>query len=129
MIWTNLKAESKMDFSSNVASGKAAADLLGLLEDCLASHPEAKRERVLERLAALAAAEIGMVVKPDAPDPREPFCYNAALDFELTVVPFGKYEGLTVADVPPSYWASFTESEFNKRLRRYLLSTRYLERQ
>lgn len=52
-----------------------------------------------------------------------------ARQFERTIVPFGKYAGEPVGDVPVAYWTFVTESQFNRDLIRYMRSDAYQRRQ
>jgi uncharacterized protein (DUF3820 family) len=52
-----------------------------------------------------------------------------AAAFEKTPMPFGKYQGEPVGDVPVDYLIWMTEGDFTTTMRRYLASERFQRRQ
>lgn len=91
-------------------------------------------ERFWEVLANIAASRCGkkLAVLPAAivdgnADARMDDAEAAR--FERTPVPFGKYAGEMVGDVPVAYWTYVTESAFNRDLIRYMRSNAYQRRQ
>lgn len=72
-------------------------------------------------------------VAPGArPDPNPPLTEVGAIAFEARKMPFGKYAGTEVGQVPPDYLAWLVENdgdEFKKTLRKYLKSDRFQQRQ
>ena len=89
--------------------------------------------RFWETLANIAADKCGRgvailpkhVIEGNAADRMTD---NEAAEFERSSVPFGKYAGQPIGDVPCSYWTYVTESEFNRNLIRYLRSKTFQQR-
>ena len=115
-----------MNLESNI---QARIDAEQMAELC--GH---QNERFWEVLANIAADRCG---KKLAVLPRHVVEGNEstrmsdeeATQFERTIVPFGKYQGEPVGEVPIEYWTFVTESRFNRELIRYMRSAAYQRRQ
>ena len=70
---------------------------------------------------------------PPKPTPvarHPPMTEQEAIHFESGTMPYGKHEGRLVGCVEPDYLLFLTEGdEFSKRLRRYVKSKRFQDRQ
>lgn len=115
---------------ASIRAREAAEELLTLVPDVLQNG--ACELRFWEVLSSMAAARAGRVLIMDGPNPSMPFPPmgdDEARDFEGETIPYGKHAGAEVGDVHPEYWIKVTESEFNKKLIRYMRSVRFHERQ
>lgn len=84
--------------------------------------------RFWETLRDLAASKLPPVQPPI--DRYPPLMEQEAVRFEALPMPYGKYAGETVGEVPCDYLLFLTEGdEFSQRLRRYVRSKRFQERQ
>lgn len=108
-----------MPYEINIAARKLAEELLSLVPALLADNDE-HAQRFWELIAKHAAAQLPK--KP--PGPNALMNHEEAMTFADEVVPFrsGQYVGFKVRDVPAGYWIATTQSEFNRRLVRYLKS-------
>ncbi len=102
---------------SNIAARQAAQDLIA----CAGEQPE----RFWEIVVKLATAKL-----PPVPDPKPPMTEAEAVSFERTRIPYGKYVGVTLGDVPVSYLLFIAEGDdFARQLRRYVKSRIFMDRQ
>lgn len=68
--------------------------------------------------------------KPAQPDRYPPLTDTEAMRFEAMPMPYGKHAGEAVGEVPCDYLLFLTEGdEFSQRLKRYVKSKRFSERQ
>lgn len=114
------------DLAANI---EARADAEQMIELCGEQPP-----RFWEVLASIAVQKCDkalMVVPKPVADAQHAERMNEAeaWQFERSIVPFGKYAGEPVYDVPISYWTFVTESDFNRQLIRYMRSDAYQRRQ
>lgn len=73
----------------------------------------------------------GKLPKPTpAPERWPPLSQAEALRFEATPMPYGKYQGQPVGEIPTDYLLFLTEGdEFSQRLKRYVKSPRFAARE
>lgn len=84
--------------------------------------------RFWETLRDLAVAKLPPVAQPT--DRHPPLTDEEAIRFEAMPLPYGKHKDETVGEVPCGYLLFLTEGdEFSQRLRRYVKSRRFAERQ
>jgi len=110
----------------NIRARKSVEELFEFVPDIIKFN-KVNEEVFWSRLAEQAAAKVGMVLTAD--NPTMAMSEKDACNFEKEQVPYGKHVGKKVGAVPPTYWVAFTESEFAKRLARYLRSPRFRNRQ
>jgi hypothetical protein len=110
----------------NVRARNAVNELLTWVPTVVTPEIE---DRFWEVLAEYAAARCACVLTPDTPPPADAMSMEQALAFERRTIPFGIHAGERVGSVPPRYWLNITEGDFQKELRRYLQSRRFLELQ
>lgn len=88
----------------------------------------AQSPRFWEVLASLVAEQL-----PPKPQPTERFPAmndQEATRFEAIPMPYGKHAGESVGEVPCDYLLFLTEGdEFSQRLKRYVKSKRFADRQ
>jgi hypothetical protein len=114
------------DIEQNI---RARADAEQMAELC-----GEQTERFWEVLATIAAERSGkaLMLAPKAVaagNAELQMSDEEAAQFERVIVPFGKFAGEPVGDVPISYWTFVTESDFNRQLVRYMRSRAYQRRQ
>lgn len=110
--------ELRERLAANVAAGKAAAELVDLAGE--------QPPHFWECLAKLATAKLPAKEEPSILfGPKAAMNDAQAATFERSAMPFGKYEGEQIADVPARYLLWLTESEFTATMRRYLASDRF----
>lgn len=110
-----------MTLSDNVNAGNAAREVL----DLAAGMSEGSEAHYWRTIAREAASKCGRVLVKHKS--FEAMDYEEALKFEAVPVPFGKFAGYAVREVPVDYWTAITESPFQTDLVRYLRSQRYQE--
>ena len=109
-----------MSVSQNIMARQEAESLIELAGD--------QPERFWETLRNLAAAKLPPVPPPI--DRYPPMDETEAIRFEASPVPYGKHSGEQVGMVPCDYLLFLTEGDmFSQRLRRYVKSKRFQERQ
>jgi hypothetical protein len=110
------------EVSANIKARQDAEEVFALAGEM------AKSPRFWEVLASLVAEQL-----PPKPQPAERFPAlneQEAMRFEATPMPYGKHAGDAVGIVPCDYLLFLTEGdEFSQRLRRYVKSKRFAERQ
>ena len=114
--------------SANIEARKAVQLLSDFIPDILKDYRKVDETRFFTILAEFAAARVGKVVRSPAKE-EEPMDHFEACTFEQTVVPYGKYAGKRISEVPPGYWIYLHEGDFPKHLRRYLTSQTFQDRQ
>ena len=112
----------------NIDARKKAEEAIEELE--LFIDSSISEERFWELIAEDAAAKAGRVLLVDGPGMKA-MTYEQAIAFEKEIVPdnFKQHRGRRVRDVPHQYWLKITETVFNRKLARYLASTRFQELQ
>ena len=107
----------------NMSAGERADVLTGLiLSEVQESWTPVERHLFLSRLAKCLES-LGWEPRQKLDDLKrpEPMSDMQARAFERERVPFGKYEGWMVREVPLSYWVSLTDpSNTIKAVRRYI---------
>lgn len=113
-----------MGLQENIAARKLAVVLFSILTDETAGlKHEQTRQRFWENIVTLAQDQL-----PKAPEALggddKPMTADERLAFERTGMPFGKYTGRRIEDVPLDYlfWLEAESGKFLRRLRRYLAS-------
>lgn len=92
------------------------------IESSLLDLPSLCHDRYWETLRDLCAAKLTIVVSSGN---DKAMTMAEAQVFELETIPYGKYAGMQVQEVPTRYWVSLTESEFGERVKRYVKSERF----
>jgi hypothetical protein len=106
--------------ADNIAARRAAEELAELAGE--------QPPRFWETLAAIAASKLPPVAPPLERHP--PLTDQEAIRFEAMPMPYGKHAGDCVGEVPCDYLLFLTEGdEFSQRLKRYVKSKRFQERQ
>jgi uncharacterized protein (DUF3820 family) len=83
--------------------------------------------RFWEVLAELVASKLPAPAVDPANEPME---YAEAAKFERDEMPYGKYQGERIGEVPPDYLTWFSDGdEFKRRLNRYVRSQMFQDRQ
>ena len=108
-----------MSLEKNVADAKYARELLRMSE----INTPAFWDAVLREAKAHLPDDETKSTQADVMDDRE------ARKFENVTFPFGKYQGSTVGEVPVDYLLFITENDFGTKLKRYLKSKVFQERQ
>jgi hypothetical protein len=112
------------EISANIKAREDAQDFMVFVDEQAGEQPQ----RFWEVLAGLIASKL-----PPHPQPDERFPAmneREASVFEETPMPYGKHAGDAVGAVPCDYLLFLTEGdEFSKRLRRYVKSKRFADRQ
>lgn len=108
----------------NVAARKLAESLMELAESSLEG---VNQERLWLILAEAAGAKCGRVLIEDGPKNR-PMSDKEAHRFECLEMPSGIHKGTAVGQVPVDYLDWMVNNEFQKDLRRYVLSGRFKDR-
>lgn len=108
---------------------KARGDAMQMIDLC--GEQPSRFWEVLARMAADRCDKAIGVLPKAIVDGHSENKMNAteAQEFERVTVPFGKYAGQCVGDVPMSYWLWVTESDWNRDLIRYLRSDTFQQRQ
>jgi hypothetical protein len=106
------------------ANMKARGDAEQMIDLC-----GEQTERFWEHMAAMAVERCGKKLVAIVRTDEARMTDAEASQFERTIVPFGKYAGEPVSEVPIAYWTYVTESEFNRQLVRYMRSDAYQRRQ
>lgn len=107
------------NLAENVRARQAAQELVN-------SAGNLHSDRFWEVVIELAKAKLSptAVATEDAPmDDRE------AAQFEKMMMPYGAYKDYPIGEIPCNYFCSITESPFSKKLRRYVCSKTFKERQ
>lgn len=112
---------------ANIAARTAVEELFTFVPDVIRDHRDCDEERFWDLLATMAAAKGGKVLVPDGP--QHAMTTNEAQAFEQTKVPWGIYKGEKVIHVPPAYWIKILEGDFALRLKRYVTSQYFKDRQ
>ena len=106
--------------TDNIQARKDAEEIFAFIGD--------KPARFWETLFALAADKLPKA--PEQVDRFPPMTEQEAIHFESQSVPYGKYAFTEVGCVPPDYLLFLTEGdEWSKRLKRYVKSKRFQDRQ
>lgn len=109
-----------MNVQANIDARRAAEELADLAGE--------QPPRFWEVLAEIAAAKLPP--KPVPVDRYPAMTEQEASRFEGEVMPYGINRGMTVGEVGCSYLLFLTEGdEFSKKLRRYVKSKRFSDRQ
>jgi hypothetical protein len=108
------------DLAANKAARECAEAVIQLIGD---KQPV----RMWEELARLVAEKLPPVPPPY--DPLAPMDTQEAIRFEAHTITFGKYAGEQVGIVPPEYIGWLAENDFGIKLRRYVKSTRFKQRE
>lgn len=109
-----------IELAANIAARKEAEALVELAGE--------QPRRFWEVLAELAVSKLPP--KPVLPERDPPMTEQEALYFEEQSMPYGKHQGGLVGMVEPSYLLFLTEGDaFSKKLRRYVKSKRFQDRQ
>ncbi len=116
-----IKSLDEATITANRDARTAAFEVLSFAPDMLKSFPKASIERFWEVLAAEAAGHIGKAIVEDGPQART-MTDDEAVAFEKELIPYGKYAGHSVGSVESRYWLAITETDFTKKLTRYLRS-------
>jgi hypothetical protein len=104
----------------NVEDGNAAREFVSLLAE--------QRPHFWEVLRDLAIGKLPPVPAPV--DPCPPMDDQEAANFELWIMPYGKYGGKTMGEIPVGYMCWFADGdEVVKAARRYVRSRRFRDRQ
>ena len=108
------------DLATNIIARKDAEALLELAGD----QPQRFWEVIAERAAS------HLPPKPQPVDRLPAMTDQEATTFEAEMMPYGKYAGNEVGVIEPSYILFLTEGdEFSKKLKRYVKSKRFADRQ
>lgn len=115
--------------TANVLGRRKAEDALTVAEELLTELPPLAHSRFWETLAAYTMQKCGWTPENKLAVRPAPLTYDEAIAFEQQIVPFGKYAGQRVGDVPATYWTYITEGDFNRNLSRYLASDHFRSRE
>lgn len=63
--------------------------------------------------------------KPEQDNDKIPMSEAEARIFENETMPFGKHQGETISELPTEYLINFSEGKINKKILRYVQSTRF----
>lgn len=110
-------AEIHIDEAASFVQGQ-----LGMRATTSAELCDGYERRFWETIASLAAAKIG---KHLADAPPAQMTDGQACAFAATGMPFGRYEGDLIRDIPDSYWHWLQYGEWSTQLRQYLNSPYY----
>lgn len=115
-----------MGVEENIAARQRALDVMSLCDT--------ETERFYEELARLCADKVGLVVAkptlPNTPAGMVPMGEREAIYFEeSSYMPFGEFKGVAIGLVPTGRIDWYLENDFAVRLKRYILSDRYKQRQ
>jgi hypothetical protein len=109
-----------VSISENIAAREAANEYVELAGE--------QPQRFWEVVAELAGGKLPP--RPQPVDRLPPMTEQEATRFESEAMPYGKHAGIEVGIVDPSYILFLTEGdEFSKKLKRYVKSRRFAERQ
>lgn len=120
-VLANIHADKIARDAVTYAELELQSDVPGVSED----YCQAILDRCWERLAEIAAAKVGKKVV--ACDDIKMNKANA-LNFEKLSIPFGRYAGVAIRDIPIGYFVSITESSFNEQLKQYMRSDHFQQR-
>lgn len=120
---------SPEQIQANLRGRQTAEEVMEILDSVAGDLPELARPRFWETLGGTVLQRCGYSQTNKVPTEEAPYSDEEALAFERMIVPYGKYQGEQVGEVPVSYWTYITESDFNHRLVRYLRSNHYQRRQ
>jgi hypothetical protein len=104
---------------TNIAARHEAETLLELVGE--------QPPRFWEVLAELATSKLPP--KPAPIDPFAPMDDQEAIRFEAKEMPYGSYAGTAIGEVSCQYIGFIAENDFAIKLRRYVKSRRFLDRQ
>jgi hypothetical protein len=108
----------------NKKAREDAQEFMAFIEDQAGQQPQ----RFWEVLGESVSAKL-----PPNPQPVDrfpPMGEQEAARFEIVALPYGKHRGEMVGNVPCDYLLFLTEGdEFSQRLRRYVKSKRFQDRQ
>lgn len=108
---------------ANIDARKDAEESISFIENCYDTP-----QRFWEIIAEHAAKKLP--AKPAPVDPLPAMTEGEAIAFESREVPYGKWAGYEVGQVDCEYLIFLTEGdEFSKRIRRYVKSKRFQDRQ
>lgn len=109
-----------MSIAQNIKAREEYAEIVEFIGE--------RPQRFWELMAQYANGKL-----PPAPAPVDPnpaLTEQEAIRFEAVPVPYGKWMGYTVGEVECDYLLFLTEGdEFSKRLKRYVKSKRFQDRQ
>ena len=111
-----------MGVAENVAAWKHVIDLLSLRE----MDDDLFWVKMLEHVQAIVDQRLPPVV---IESPNGPMRDDEAIEFESALMPFGKFVGVPVGEVPADYLLAITDSKFNRRMLRYVACPRFAARQ
>lgn len=123
-----------MSFADNIKAREEAEkfiteEIIPFLE-LAGEHTPRFWEIVSNELVKLVRAKLPSLVEPIPVDKYPAFTEQQARAFERETVPYGKFKGKYVGEVPPDYLLFLTEGdEFSKQLRRYVKTKTFYERQ
>ena len=106
-----------LQLALNKAAREEAQSMLELLA-IAANSPGLSAARFWQVLGEAIIEKTGPSIIP--PTMSGEMTKAEAREFSETIVPWGKYKGEKVRDVPTAYWLAMTESEFYLKLRRFV---------
>lgn len=110
----------------NVAASNIAKELFEFVPDLVRIN-RTDEDRVWEALAREAAARIGKKLVDDGP--RTKMGNKEAEAFMYDTMPYGELKGKRVGEVSAERLAYYAESDFMRKLLRYVGCDHFLERQ
>lgn len=113
------------EIKARILARKAAEDLLTFVPDMIREH-RPDPAKFWMALANIVAHQVGMRLVEET---QKEMGIEEALRFESETMNYGHYKDKRIGDIPCSYFLFLTEGEFAKKLRRYVRSQRFMDRQ
>jgi hypothetical protein len=105
--------------TENIAARQRAEQVVDMIGD--------ESPRFWEELARLAGEKLP--AKPAGYDPLAPMDEQEAIRFEASEMPYGVHIGQQIGMIEARYIGWLAENEFTTKLRRYVKSARFQQRQ